>query len=143
MGRLAQHGLAGRRKLLEALSEVDRVTYERVLGALRTPDQGCRDQASGQADAELKGWQSRRLPSPIQLDLSSLDGIGGTKSAVGVICLWLGGTEDCHHRVTHELHDGPTLRKDRVTGDGPVLVQLTRKLARVGRFSDRRVAPDI
>jgi len=67
VGRLAQHGLAARRELLQSLGEIDRVAYQRIFGTLVAAYERRRDQPGGKADAKLKCRQSCRLPAPIQL----------------------------------------------------------------------------
>ena len=71
-------------------------------------------------------------------------GVGrGRQGPVGVVGLGERGSEDGHHRVAHELHDGPVLAQDGLVHGGPVGVELPGQLAGIGVLGDGRVGADV
>ena len=68
---------------------------------------------------------------------------GGGQGAVGVVGLGERGPEDGHHRVAHELHDGPVLVEDGPVHGRPVGVELPGQLAGVGVLGDGGVRADV
>src|SRR3984957_18369452 len=140
---LRDHDLTRIGQLLQALGHVDRVPDEGVFQPFLRSEERRRGLPRREAEAKAEGWQTLFIPAPVDSGLLVVHGQRRHDGPVRVIHLFERRAEDGHDGVPDELHDGPVLAEDGVVHGGPVHVELTGQLARVGVLGDGRVRADI